>query len=174
MKLPVLKTVIAKSCVGASSLIVCLTACSSTAGPVPLDVIHQSQRCTVPNAQIKLLKPDEVSTLIQGKRALSLSLNSGPTGGNAVSTSALPVQLAADEQAILIAWGTKPSGGYQLSLTASEAIADDGVLDLPVSFVAPGPGQLTTQALTSPCLILKSSLPEDVRILRAGDFSLAL
>lgn len=174
MKLSVVKTVIAKSCLGAASLIVCVTACSSTAGPVPLEVIHQSPRCAVPKAQIKLLKPEEVSTLIQGRRALNLSLNGGPSVGNAASTSAEPVQLAANEQAILIAWGTKPSGGYQLSLAASEAVADDGVLELPVSFVAPGPGQLTTQALTSPCLILKSSLPEDVRILRAGDLSLAL
>lgn len=169
-------------------LVFSASACSST-GPVSLEVLHQSQHCAVQQAQVKLLAPEEIENTIQKRRGFNLSqgpvllgsdpgasvegalVDSNRTQGQQ-ETDSVSHKLADDEQAILVAWGVKPSAGYGISLQQAEANVKQGVLELPVAFVAPPSGMLTAQIITSPCLILKAKLNSDIRTIRAGELSL--
>ena len=61
---------------------------------------------------------------------------------------------------LLIAMGQQTTGGYGLGLTDRSATVQDGLLTVPVAWREPLPGYAQTQAMTSPCLLVK--LPEGV------------
>jgi hypothetical protein len=77
------------------------------------------------------------------------------------------------EVLVLVAMGVRPTGGYALALADPEVKLADGVATIVVRFEGPPPGAMVTQALTSPCLLIR--LPrEGVRAVRVVDPSGAL
>jgi len=59
------------------------------------------------------------------------------------------------EGLLWIHMGTQPTGGYRLELAAPTAQVRNGVAVVQVRWREPAPGSFVTQALTSPCLLLK-------------------
>jgi PrcB C-terminal len=74
---------------------------------------------------------------------------------------AMPVRLREyqwDPSAEGLLWihmGTRPTGGYRLVLAAPTARLRGGVATIHVRWQEPAPGSFVTQAITSPCLLLK-------------------
>ena len=58
-------------------------------------------------------------------------------------------------RALLIEMGQRPTGGYGLALVEPTASLGEGRLELRVDWQEPPPGLAQTQALTSPCLLLR-------------------
>lgn len=73
--------------------------------------------------------------------------------------------LGSDETVVAIFLGQRPTGGYGVRVTG--ASAQGGVLTLTVNLTAPGPGSITTQALTSPWTIVR--VPGTYREVRVVD-----
>lgn len=73
--------------------------------------------------------------------------------------------LSGNETVVGIFLGQRPTGGYGVRVTG--ASAQGGVLTLTVDLRAPGPGSITTQALTSPWTIVR--VPGTYREVRVMD-----
>ena len=71
------------------------------------------------------------------------------------------------EHIVLAAMGQKPTGGYSVTLDASEIRG--GTLELRVRVTEPAPGTIVTQALTTPCAIIAVTAEgwDDIQITRA-------
>lgn len=59
------------------------------------------------------------------------------------------------EGALWLEMGVKPTGGYALELDDPEAVVRGGVAVVSVRWRTPDPNAFVTQALTSPCLVVK-------------------
>ncbi|GMA16457.1 protease complex subunit PrcB family protein [Deinococcus metallilatus] len=73
--------------------------------------------------------------------------------------------LTGGETVVGVFLGQRPTGGYGVQVTG--ASAQGGVLTLTVAITAPGPGSITTQALTSPWTIVR--VPGTYRDVRVVD-----
>ena len=73
--------------------------------------------------------------------------------GSSLSVPAVPSADLARETLVAIFLGTKPTGGYGLDVVA--ASIEGGDLYVDVRSTSPAPGAITTQALTSPWLLLR-------------------
>ncbi len=73
--------------------------------------------------------------------------------------------LSGNDTVIGVFLGQRPTGGYSLRVTG--ASAQSGVLTLTVAVSAPGPGSITTQAITSPWTIVR--VPGSFREVRVVD-----
>ena len=71
------------------------------------------------------------------------------------------------EHIVLAAIGQKPTGGYSVTLDASEIRS--GALELRVRVTEPAPGMIVTQALTTPCAVIAVTAEgwDDIQITRA-------
>lgn len=75
--------------------------------------------------------------------------------------------LTGNDTVVGVFLGQRPTGGYGVRVTG--ASSQGGVLTLTVAVTAPGPGSLTTQALTSPWTIVRvPGSYREVRVLDAG------
>lgn len=72
-----------------------------------------------------------------------------------VTPHAAPTLDFAAQAAILIEMGSRSTGGYGLALAEPTALLRDGELEVIVEWSEPQPGMLLTQAITSPCLLLR-------------------
>ncbi|MDQ7793791.1 MAG: protease complex subunit PrcB family protein [bacterium] len=68
---------------------------------------------------------------------------------------------------VLVAMGERPTGGYRVDLNDAME-AEDYVL-LEVVYRAPGPGDMVTQALTYPYLLLRVKTEKDIRVNRLNE-----
>ena len=82
----------------------------------------------------------------------SLVRSHGPAEG--IELAGLPE----DALLLLVSMGQRSTGGYGLALAREEVVVEDEVAVIELEFTEPGPDDLVTQALTSPCLLL--TLPE--------------
>ena len=74
----------------------------------------------------------------------------------AVPQSIGPIRWDPEKEGVLwLEMGVKPTGGYALELDDPEATVSGGVAVVSVRWRAPAPDMFVTQALTSPCLVLK-------------------
>ncbi len=137
------------------------SACSETdsARTKEVELVYQSQHCQIQKAKVRLLDNVELQTVMNTSRPFHINLNTDP------------IQLEADEQAILVAWGAKPNSGFRLKLDNLEASVEEGILYLPVSFIEPKAGLLTAQVMTSPCLILKTKKDPSIKQIVTGPYS---
>jgi protease stability complex PrcB-like protein len=55
---------------------------------------------------------------------------------------------------LLVAAGQRPTAGHAVELAAPRAAVKDGVALVQVALRAPGPGAMTAQVVTSPCLVV--------------------
>lgn len=70
------------------------------------------------------------------------------------------------EHLLLVASGNKPTGGYGIALEDSRI--RDNVLEITVKVRSPGPDQMVTQAITSPCAVLAVASADWERIQVSG------
>jgi hypothetical protein len=56
---------------------------------------------------------------------------------------------------LLIRMGDKPTGGYGLRLSVTAAQITNRTATVPVQWIEPGEGSITTQAITSPYIVVK-------------------
>ncbi|MDL2344883.1 protease complex subunit PrcB family protein [Deinococcus sp. MIMF12] len=73
--------------------------------------------------------------------------------GNQTGTPAVPT-LRSGETVVAVFLGQRPTGGYGIRVTG--ASVQNGTLTLTVEIRAPGPGAITTQALTSPWTLVRA------------------
>jgi PrcB C-terminal len=76
--------------------------------------------------------------------------------GRQSNVPALP-SLGAGRSVVGVFLGQRPTGGYGVSLNSARIV--NGVLELNLNVSAPGPGSITTQALTSPWLAAEITGP---------------
>lgn len=72
--------------------------------------------------------------------------------GNQLPTPATPNVNFAANRVVAFFWGQKPSGGYTVSLVGTQTVGN--TLRVTLNLTSPRPGDITTQALTSPFIIL--------------------
>lgn len=58
------------------------------------------------------------------------------------------------EHLLFVTLGEKPTGGFSVSLASASAENTKSVLQLTVAVRAPAPEMMTTQAITSPCVVV--------------------
>jgi hypothetical protein len=122
---------------------------------VNVDVLYRNQQCSVLQAQTRWIdSPEAYQTLFAELRKTYI-------GGQAQQPP--PVDLS-KEGVLLVAMGQKNTGGYSVDLANQEAVIDGGVLQVAVQWREPKKGMMVTQALTSPCLLLKIPNAEFDRI----------
>lgn len=136
-----------------------LAACSyqadavvSSGNPITAKVIYQNQHCGQSGSQALWI------TTRQQFQEVYAGLRRSYIGGQ----SAPPAVDFSTDGVLLLAMGQKNTGGYGLRLADDTPGVVNGLLELKVQWLAPRRGMLVTQALTSPCLLLRIS---------QGDFS---
>jgi hypothetical protein len=138
-----MKAAMSKTVLAGIALALLTVACQSlenTHSEVTLRELYAGNQCAVTGAELRV---------IDG-RAAALAL----TGSHRIG--AMPPALKIDdshELMLLVAAGQKPSAGYRLHLTKSDAGLHDETLHLPVSLSTPGQ-DAQAALMTSPCLLL--------------------
>lgn len=111
--------------------------------------------------------PQTPQTLLQGSRAAYTAV--GPAAflaanqaqfdsiwrtanGNQLPAPATPSVNFSSGRVVAFFWGQKPSGGYTVSLVGTQTVGN--TLRVTLNLTSPRPGDITTQALTSPFIIL--------------------
>lgn len=119
-----------------------LASCRESDAQVALNVIYQNQFCS---SQSQLFKQ------LTDQQSLQAAIGSPRMLGK---TTKLPAVDFSRSYLLLIAMGTRPSAGYQLTLSEPQAGVYDDKLLLPVAFKQPEPGMMQAAVMTSPCLIV--------------------
>lgn len=119
--------------------------------PQSAEVIYQSQHCNVEEPQALWINSQiQLQSLFAELRKNIISKQAAQP----------PVIDFSQYAGLLVAMGRKNTGGYGLELIDNKAGVSDDVLQLAVQWREPAPGMIVTQALTSPCLLLKVPLGE--------------
>jgi hypothetical protein len=123
-------------------------ATSSTAKPasVPVGIIYRNQQCNLMQAQARWVEEQPAYEALF-KDLLKSYIRSQTEKPPAVDFTQYGV--------LLVAMGQKNTGGYAVDLASGDAKVGNGVLQVSVHWQEPRRGMMVTQALTSPCLLLK-------------------
>lgn len=129
-------------------------ACSSPPGEVRVAQVFANANCQQPQGLSELPSPESLQQALAPHSTLS------PTAVGA------PITADFDPSAryFLLSLGTKTSGGYGLDLKQSIAAVRDQTAWVDIKIREPEPGMMTTQALTSPCLIFRIDRAEYNRV----------
>jgi hypothetical protein len=113
---------------------------------ISVEVLYRNQQCSGVQAQTQWIESQqEYQTLFQGIRKAYVG-----------AQAEQPPAVNFDQFGVLlVAMGQKNTGGYAVDLAAGEAQIREKVLHIAVQWREPGKGMMVTQALTSPCLLLK-------------------
>lgn len=129
---------------------VVLMACTATPAdgpavrPIPLTVLDSSTHCTGPDQTARaewIARPDETRRL-PGRPTL-------PTSRRQYDWD------PAVEGMLWISMGSRPTGGYRIELAAPTAEVHGKTATVHVRWIEPAADSFVTQAVTSPCLLLK-------------------
>jgi hypothetical protein len=123
-------------------------ATASTAKPasVPVGIIYRNQQCNLTQAQARWVDGQPAYESLF-KDLLKSYIRSQTEKPPAVDFTQYGV--------LLVAMGQKNTGGYAVDLASGDAMVENGVLQVSVHWQEPRRGMMVTQALTSPCLLLK-------------------
>jgi hypothetical protein len=124
-----------------------LAACGAVREDAPLAVpvlLHGSAHCTTQDPIVRWI-PGEQEWLAAYRSTSSGELVARPP----------PSVDFATEGVLLIAMGSRPTGGFALSPAGAPTTLLDGVLRVMVEWREPAAGAIVPQVLTSPCLFLK-------------------
>jgi hypothetical protein len=123
-------------------------AAASTAKPasVPVGIIYRNQQCNLTQAQARWVDGQPAYESLF-KDLLKSYIRSQTEKPPAVDFTQYGV--------LLVAMGQKNTGGYAVDLASGDAMVENGVLQVSVHWQEPRRGMMVTQALTSPCLLLK-------------------
>ena len=118
--------------------------------------LHRDSQCHQPKGLQWIGGQQELDTLYRSLQQHIIS--PAPAGAPQLDFSRFGV--------LLVSMGSKPSGGYQVSLDSDtlQWEAGQATATVLVRWLSPKPGMMLTQALTSPCLLLKLPLGEYRRI----------
>lgn len=119
-----------------------------------IEVIYRSASCPTDNKQAHALWIDSPAELQRQWK----NLHGHMLGGASSSTPEMDVGL---EGFILVHMGQQRTGGYAIDLADPVVRVKDGFASISVDWVSPAMGDVVTQALTAPCILLK---------LKTGDF----
>jgi hypothetical protein len=113
---------------------------------IAVEVLYRDQQCSGVQAQARWIdSPQAYQSLFEELRKTYI-------GGQ--GNQPPPVDLSADG-VLLVAMGQKNTGGYAVDLADNEAVVEAGVLNISVQWREPRRGMMVTQALTSPCMLLR-------------------
>lgn len=113
---------------------------------VPLSIIYRNQQCNLTQAQLRWVEEQSAyETLFED--LLKSYIRSQTEKPPAVDFNQYGV--------LLVAMGQKNTGGYAVDLASNDARIESDVLNISVLWQQPRRGMMVTQALTSPCLLLK-------------------
>jgi hypothetical protein len=119
---------------------------TANASLIAVEVLYRDQQCNVSQAQMRWIdSPQAYQTLFEELRKTYV-------GGSGQQPP--PVDFT-QNGVLLVAMGRKNTGGYTVDLAASDAEISDSILKLSVNWREPKKGMMVTQALTSPCMLLK-------------------
>jgi hypothetical protein len=112
---------------------------------IATEVIYQSQQCNIAQPQAQWISTQsQLQSLFKELRK------------HILSDQAMPPAIDFSQfGGVLVAMGRKNTGGYGLTLIDEGALLDNGVLQFTLQWQQPKPGMIVTQALTSPCLLIK-------------------
>ncbi|WP_455211795.1 protease complex subunit PrcB family protein [Kaarinaea lacus] len=113
---------------------------------ITVEVLYRNQQCSVAQAKTQWIDSP------QAYQALFDELRKSYIGSQAQQPPSVDMST---HGVLLVAMGQKNTGGYAVDLADKEAVIDAGVLKLSAQWREPKPGMMLTQALTSPCLLLK-------------------
>jgi len=149
-----------------------LSACALSS-KVPVNTIYQSQQCAIGDSQLIFLdSPGQIQDFLastDGHQLSSKALGKKVEGKDGGSQPDQTFTYPAEGRAIAVAWGERPNGGYRLELEAQEADIVEDTLSLPVKFLAPEAGKVTTQQLTSPCIVIAVDSKDGYERVQAGE-----
>jgi hypothetical protein len=112
---------------------------------ISVEVLYRNQQCSGLQPLIQWVESQsEYQTLFHGIRKSYVGAQAEPPAVDFTQYGVL-----------LVAMGQKNTGGYAVDLAADEAHIRQKVLQISVQWREPGKGMMVTQALTSPCLLLK-------------------
>ena len=122
---------------------------------VNVEVLYRNHQCNVSQARTRWIdSPEAYQTLFT-------ELRKSYVGGQ---SQQLPRVDLSTYGVLLVAMGQKNTGGYSVDLANQEAVIDAGTLRVNVQWREPQKGMMLTQALTSPCVLLKIPNAEFERI----------
>lgn len=129
-----------------------------TPAPAPGGRVNYTVLASGTNANVTTSAVQVAATQAQVSGLYSLAY------GRQTGTPGVP-SIAGNDTVIGVFLGQRPTGGYSVRVTGVSA--ESGVLTLTVAVTAPGPGTMTTQALTSPWTIVR--VPGSFREVRVVD-----
>lgn len=116
------------------------------APPMRVDKIYADLHCALPHPQTVWVESQKEYQALFGK------LRQSHMDAQTINP---PVVDWSHDAVILVGMGQKNTGGYLLDLASTHASVNKGILGIVVQWQEPKPGMIVTQALTSPCLLLK-------------------
>lgn len=113
---------------------------------IVVEVLYRDQQCGMQQALVRWIESQQAyqSTWEELRRTYA--------GGQA---GRFPPVDWEQYGALLVAMGPKNTGGYAVDLASDDARINQGVLTILVNWREPQKGMMVTQALTSPCMLLK-------------------
>ncbi len=122
---------------------------------ISVEVLYRDQQCGVLQAQTRWIETQQAyQTLFSELRKSYISNH---------DEQPPPVDFS-QNGVLLVAMGQRNTGGYAVDFANSEAVISAGVLRFSVNWREPRKGMMVTQALTSPCMLLKTPKAEFERI----------
>jgi PrcB C-terminal len=120
----------------------CLAACGSV--PLPVSDVFTSTHCNIAEESLVAIRDAKMlNDVIQKSQSSFLNAKS----------LAVPKVNFDSSVAYVISMGNRPTAGYSIQLNAKEAPYEEGVVKLPITFIAPGKMNVA-QVITSPCKIV--------------------
>lgn len=149
----------------AGTCIALLSGCTPSNTRVDVEQVFTNTQCRQPAGLTELRSQQSLLAVL----APQLSLP-GP------SDDVQPPEFDPASRYFLVSLGTKSSGGYSVRLGQSDAEIQDGTVWVDLAVQEPAPGMMTTQALTSPCLVFRVARANYTRLAVTGrdQWSLAL
>ena len=116
-------------------------------GRLPLRILYQAALCGGDQAA-----PTVALVADQGQLTQVVSDAQRQVIGRTSPVPAVDFEAA---HVVLIRMGQRPTGGYGIELAAPQARLDNGSALIRLRWIEPPPGTASTQALTSPCLVIE-------------------
>lgn len=115
--------------------------CAANLEVVPIQALYSDRHCQYEEAGVYPLELQPDGRLTGWK---------GPPPKDELKLESMPV----NGLFYGVSYGTFNTGGYSLELTNDEIVLAEDPVVLPVELNTPGPNEMTTQVITSPCLVV--------------------
>ncbi len=114
------------------------------AGRLPLRILYQDSICGGSPAAVLVTGSGQLQHIVSDAQRHMIG-----------RTSPVPTVDFAAVNVVCIRMGRKPTGGYGIELAEPQARLENGAALIRLRWIEPPPGTVSTQALTSPCLVIE-------------------